>query len=228
MKTIQAKIRRIVAGTDVSVEVMSINANYDPVEVRNNLSDVIQHPEFVSAIPEEGACYEIQDNGDNFEVNEITTVAECEDQFVMMLRSAYTLMHTLQYIHWNSHGEQFDVIHSYSDNMSWMLRSQIDRIAEWMVMDCGSVPHPDTFVCRDGHPACENYGFKLEPTMNCLFEVASCFVAALEVFYCNLSHERKAIVDMWINDWKHECEYRVARSLLPTGCNVACPIPCTL
>lgn len=224
---LQLKLRRITASTGSDVEMVAVNANYSPLAALSDIATVVSNDEFAKSIPAEGACYEIADVGDEYTITEINEVPTCGDQLLTMLRAAYTALHTVQYVHWNAEGDDFHDTHYITNDFTWRLQQQIDTVAEWMVVDCGVVPHPDTFCCVDGRAQCETYQFTLKSDMETVFNALKSYLAALEVFYCNMSHDRQNLIDMWIREWRHECEYRLERNLFPK-LGEACPppVPC--
>lgn len=214
-KTIQAKMRKVVAGTDIKgVELLAVNASYNPNEVHSAICAIASNDSFIDSLPTEGACYNIEDCGDEFKIDEIAEMSTCPDQCLLMLRTAYSFRNTLDYIRWNAIGSDLDNIRCTAANLQWSIQDQINQIAEWAVIDLGKLPHPDTFTCVDGQPACQSLGFEIGCNESAIIQSMECYVAALEVFYCNMPHERKTIIDRWINDWKHECEYRLKRKIL--------------
>lgn len=217
---LQLKLRRIVAAEGVDVEMVAVNANYSPLAALSDIANVVSDDEFAKSIPEDGGCYEIEDTGDDYNVTEIAEVPSCGEQLLMMIRAAYTALHTMQYVHWNAKGEEFDKTHYTTNDFIWRINSQIDTLAEWTVVDCGHLPHPDTFVCAEGKAQCESYDFELKADMETIFNALKSYLAALEVFYCNMSHDRQNLIDCWIREWRHECEYRMQRSMFPEICAV--------
>lgn len=221
---LQVKLRRITASASIDVEMVAVNANYSPLAALSDIATVMSNDEFAEAIPESGACYEIADNGEDYTVTEIEEVPSCGDQLLMMIKAAYTALHTMQYVHWNASGEEFDKTHYTTNDFIWRIQQQIDTLAEWLVVDCGHIPHPDTFACVDGKAQCESYEFKLNADLETVFNALKCYLASLEVFYCNMSHDRQNLIDVWIREWRHECEYRIQRNLFPT-LGEAVPMP---
>lgn len=222
-KTIQAKLRKVMSNKTVKgVELVAVNASYNPMEAHSAIRTIATTDEFVDSIPAEGACYNIEDCGDSYKIDEIQEVPACPDQYIMMLRSAYSLKNTLDYIRWNACGADLDDVRCSAGNFHWQIDEQINTIAEWAVVELGSIPHPDTWMCVDGQPACASFGFMLGVNLETIFRSLECYIASLEIFYCNMSHEKKAVIDRWLQDWKHEAEYRLQRKLMPDTMCVPC------
>ena len=61
-KTIQLKLRRIVASKGIDVEMVAVNANYSPLAALSDIANVVSDNEFAQSIPEDGKCYEIAES----------------------------------------------------------------------------------------------------------------------------------------------------------------------
>lgn len=204
-KRIKATFRKVTAAKCDCVELVSVNANYDGSEAWDDINTIVSDDAFVAALPCDAECsYEIVDEGSSFDVTPVDLVEKADlttDQVDEIIQKAeYLLLDTL-YISSNASGPLTSDIRNICSNIDWSVRSITSTMMDYSVEQLDYTPNPLT--CIQNVP--NNIG-TLDPLEE-LRSNASRLISALQLYYCNITHDFQSMFDSWIRDLSHVSEY---------------------
>lgn len=214
-RKITVTLQRVCAATGDTINLTSVSANYNPVRVLEDLDTIVSDDNFVGTLTEVPTSFEITDTGDEFDVAPLPVTADSSllDTFTEIFKAGYRLHTNLQCIHWNAKGQGFHVLHQYTSDYYYSMNWQLDQLAEWFVEYCGHAPHPATLVSAEDAVDCTS-GYDMETGLQIAQNSINEYIAALELYYCNLDKDIQSIIDGWIRDWKSRSHYTIERTLL--------------
>ena len=123
-------------------------------------------------------------------------------------------MNLVTAIHWNAKGDKSEELHRIAENFIYTLRSHIDTLGELAVERCGSVPSPIS-IMRELSDDCNTLsGFDFDGGIQIIQGAITNYVASLETFYCNQTHDVQSVLDNWIRDLNSQKEYFLQRRLM--------------
>lgn len=204
-KRIKATFRKVTAAKCDCVELVSVNANYDGSEAWDDINTIVSDDAFVAALPCDAECsYEIVDEGSSFDVNPVDLVEKADlttDQVDEIIQKAEYLLLDSLYINSNASGPLTSDIRNICSNIDWSVRSITSTMMDYSVEQLDYTPNPLT--CIQNVP--NNIG-TLDPLEE-LRSNASRLISALQLYYCNITHDFQSIFDSWIRDLSHVSEY---------------------
>lgn len=216
---ISVTLQRISSSTEDTINLCAINAGSSVSNAMKMLNDVLQDDEFAASISTEPSSFEITEEGDSYDVEEIDSV-DVSATFENMLQACIQCYHNLQTIHWGAKGDKFAELHSYTESLLWDVSYHQDTIAEWCVEYTEKVPvvlgyQYVPIECVDG--------FDFNQGMEKTKELIDGYLSVLECYYVNVEHDVQSILDNWIRDLKKRSNYMLDRTLAPScESNVRC------
>lgn len=223
-KKVKVTLKRVTSGTEDTIHLTAINANYNIVLAMDAVDEVLEDEEFTDQIGEDPVSFEIteSEDGEAYNVDEINNEdVDASVAYEELFRTALHIYHDLQAIHWGAKGLRMWELHNYSENLIWTYRSRIDTLAELMVERTGKIPHPSMYCCSQQSDEDSNIserlveGFTFEEGMKYIRDEVHNWIDALEGYYVNLDRDIQGMVDEWIRSDKHEADYLLDRQLIP-------------
>ena len=210
--SIKVGLKKVTSNKDVQVYLTSIMCNDNIPQTLALVDDLINNEDFIESIPDGEQAYEILDDGDDLDVNEIDNVP-VTNSFLELLKCASCVKHDLQYIHWNAKGELFADLHGYLDNLIFRLSNNIDTWAELSVEYFGYVPHPSSFSCDESYLDAPD-GFDSEQGFTQVKALLETYIQCMDCLACNLDDDVQSLIDDEIRYYKKEANYFISRRLL--------------
>ena len=203
---IQVKLKKVTSSEEVSVKLLSINANYDPAYALADLTNLVNNDSFVAAIPESETCYEIVSDETGYDVNPCEDF-QAQDGFEQILKAGYALYLKLVMTHWNIKGLNFREIHNMVGDFAYNLTYELDSIAEIAMQTRDICPNVLELVKQESFDN-RIYSNEAECIENIRQMILS-YVSALELYYPCFSHDIQSTLDNYIARWKSESEYKL-------------------
>lgn len=204
-KRIKATFRKVTAAKCDCVELVSVNANYDGSEAWNDINTIVSDDTFVAALPCDAECsYEIVDEGSSFDVTPMDSIEKADlttDQVDEIVQKAEYLLLDILYINSNASGPLTSDIRNLCSNLEWSARSITSMMMDYSVEQLDYTPNPLT--CIQNVPNTIGTSDPLEE----LRSNASRLISALQLYYCNITHDFQSTFDSWIRDLSHISEY---------------------
>lgn len=212
-KSLKVTLSRVCAGTEDTINLTAINANYNITAALDDLNNVLDSEEFVDSLTEDEQSFEIVEvpESNEYDVNPIDEV-DVNSTYHELLGAAIRLYHDAQSIRWGAKGLQMHELYSVIDNKLWDYRYWIDMLAELVVEKTGQVPHISSY-CNSQDAIDTSAGFDVENGIRTFQHCLQEFVSILEGYYVNLDHDIQNIVDGWIRECKKQSDYYMERRL---------------
>lgn len=214
---IQIKLKKVSASNGYEIHMTGINCGTDVSRVNNIIDTLMNDDEFISSIPETEQAYEVQEAENSIEVDPIDCLdiakSISDGDFCRLLSAAKALREDLQYIHWNSKGENFSELYNCTDQYIWTLDSHINLFAEWSVEYYGEVPHLATLDYETSILSSSS-GFTAEEGLAIVRQRLKDYTALIELYYCNFDSDIQNVLDDIIRELKKNADYFLARKLL--------------
>lgn len=214
-KSVKVQLQKITSATGVDIKLTAITANYDASAALATLDTVLDSDEFIDAIPGESTCYEIVDDGDEYDVS-TTDEFDVYDTCASIIGMAMKIWCNLSIIHWDAKGDNFLDLHSVTDNFRYRLMEEIDFFGELSVELCGRSANPGLYTSYDAtspitDDMCE--GFTAEYGFELVSRLIEDYVRVLDTFYVNFSHDVQSKLDEDIRTWRKDINYFLKRRL---------------
>ena len=207
-KRITAKFKKITAGTETSVELVSIYSTEDPITTLAVINDVASDDSFVDQLTEEETVFSIVDEGNEYDISPDEDCSMPDTTYTDLLKEAYNLLLTIQTVFWNAKGKEFHNVRTECQNMMWSIRDQVDNIAELCIEHSKSVPDPRLLVeCGCGLDTTD--GFNEDDAFRILKEGCERFVSVLELYYCNLTADEQHLAEYWMRSWNRQNNFQL-------------------
>ena len=210
--SVKVGLKKVTSNNDVQVYLTSIMCNSDIPQTLALVDELVNNEDFIDSMSDGEQSYEIVDDGDDLDVNEIEVVP-VTNSFLELLKCASCVKQDLQYIHWNAKGDLFADLHGYLDNLIFRLSSNIDTWAELSVEYFGYVPHPSSFACNESYLDAPE-GFDSEQGFIQVKDLLETYIKCLDCLACNLDDDVQSLIDDEIRYYKKEANYFISRRLL--------------
>ena len=215
-------LKKVTAGKDVEVHLISINCSIDPSVAMNNIQTVLNNDSFVSQLAEEPKTFSIIDEGDNLDVTECSPeCANSSDYILNVFSAAKATLDYVRFIHWNAKGDHMRDIHNMTDGFIWSLQSQMDMFAELQVELFDSMPNPSTLniECDCSEVDTSNVENVYSSLRDCLNQYAD----TIEFYYCDFSFDIQSRLDDMIRDWRKQANYFIKQTNIRSTDNEIIP-----
>lgn len=185
-----ATLKKIVSGSRVDVQLVSIKANYAPGDVLSDIDMLLDNGEFVDELPNDSeASYEVVCLPDEtLDVELVDTVdIDMAESLQTILRAGYVSYFSAMYERFNTLGPEKSEYRSTCNSIEWMISDQLNSIyGMFGELNLTSPFVPDLFVTTSD-------------SINLLDSLQS-YLDSLELYYCNVPHEIQAVIDKWMRD----------------------------
>lgn len=176
-----------IEGSD-EIQITSIYSNYDPMSVYDDISSILDEPEFTSTLGYEPTSYEIIPSEDSYEVNEIDELVSTFYKIDEILAACYALAIRLDSLYAESkltNSEELNSILNYKELVQNEIQSFLDLAS----------PQDINF---------ENISTLLSSLVfsymgSTLDELINQHAAILELYKVNLPESMQVMIDEWIN-----------------------------
>lgn len=199
-------LKRVCCAQGDEIHLVSVNCASVPEYAMNSIAAVLDNDEFVAQIAEEPASFAITNEDSDLDVEPCDECCTQSDTYILdMIAAANSLLHFVQYIHWNAKGEDMREIHSLTDSFKWSLQNQIDALAELQVELFDKIP-PMNQICQTCcvDEACLSSS---QATYTCLRDEINRYKSILELYICNLPADAQQMINTWIRDWSVQSNY---------------------
>lgn len=226
-KKLQVTLKKVTSGTESTIELTAINANYAPKDVLDDLDSIMSDDEFAGQITEEPVSFEITDEGDSFDIEEIESV-DTASAAVSVYKTAFALEQNLRYVFLICSGPEVENVRHSIDRVRWMLSSMVDTTAGWIIEKDGIIPSPiECFQDNNGIIDCSN----TSDAQNILRQLQAAtwgLIAVLDLNIVNFDADMQGIANCWLRDCKDLADH-VIKQYLDNGTvevfPVATPVP---
>lgn len=213
-KSLKVTLHRAEHGDTASIQMTKVAASYNMVEAMEVLGAVLGEDSFVDLVTEDGASFDIIDDGsDELEIIQIDTDdIDVQDTALDCLYAAIVLYNNFKKIHWHAAGPEFFRLHELADYYARMVSSDIDTLGEIFVETLGWAPNPGLaptdrlIISRDGIE--RDAGFEL------IRSEVNNYLITLDTYYVNFPHDIQSVLDNIIRFWSAEIDYKLRRALL--------------
>ena len=201
---IKVTLKKVTSAKSEDIRLCAITANCKACDAMAGLDAVLSDDAFVATLTAEPTSFEIIDEGAEFDVQPIENGFGIDGAYEKILESVYALYFDAQFIHWNYSGDNFNDIHSFTNDLVWTLNSIIDYLAEIQVEKQQSVKHPLTIICE---LCCEpeaiptsGVSMTCDEVISQLIEEIENVADHLECFRCNFENDIQLQFNSWIRD----------------------------
>lgn len=220
-KNIKVTLKKIQSSENTdSIQLNRFCANYDIPVAMDDLTVVLDSPDFVDTLTEEPQSFLITSGDEDFDVVPTDDEFGVDSQYETLLLSTLVLLASLQTVHWKAAGEDFFQLHEKLDEYIQDCRDQVDAIAE-LSMECtGDVTNPILLTQQLFNPDCVGCVHIEEPVTG-FYTIDTGFaniqsaidqhIARLEAYYPNFAHDIQSELDTWIRKWKKVSRYFLTR-----------------
>lgn len=176
-----------IEGSD-EIQINSIYSNYDPVSVYDDVSNLLDEPEFTSSVGYEPTSYEIIPSEDSYEVNEINSLVNSFYTLNEILAACYALSICLDSLYAEAKITNSEDLNSIL-NYKGLVQNEIQSIlnladTQYINFECISNMMPFLLTSYMGS------------TLN---ELINQHAAILELYKVNLDESVQTMIDEWIN-----------------------------
>ena len=229
---IKVSLQKVVSAKDTDIRMCAITANCDVCDALASIDNVLADEDFINQLGEEPASFAIVDEGNEFDVQPIENDFDLGDAYISILQKVYQVMFDAQYIHWNYSGDNFNDIHSISNDIYWQCSSIIDFLSELKVENFSHANHPLSIVrelyadsdCGYVEPdVCD-----CESTINSLISSVSGLADTLDCYYCNFENDVQHTFDGWIRTLKQQAKFQLPGILGRNNSSIGAKLPTVL
>ncbi len=211
-KRISMKLQKITGSTDI--DLMAIQANFNPGEALTVVDDVLQNPDFVDLITETPQTYNIIVDDAGYDVNPgteliVDPVCSLNELFICM----DSFNKELHIIHWMSIGNDMMKIHELAQQLYEELDTEIDELGELIVEKSGMVPDiryvgfcpdsPEIKLCSD------NVDF--QTGLRQISNGIQALLDHIDMAYINQTSDVQSVLDDWLRYWNKQINYFIKR-----------------
>lgn len=215
-KNIKVTLKKIQSSENTdSIQLNRFCANYDIPVAMDDLTVVLDSPDFVDTLTEEPQSFLITSGDEDFDVVPTDDEFGVDSQYQIIMLAALTLLSNIQAIHWKAAGEDFFQLHEKLDEYIQDCRDQVDAIAE-LSMECtGDVTDPVSLIICHADKSNEYVPIGNYYDINDGFAIVQSnidkYVETLEAYYPNFAHDIQSELDTWIRKWKKVSRYFLTR-----------------
>lgn len=206
-KVLKVRLQKISSSKDINIELSSITANYNPIDAVADLDLILDNDAFVSEISDTPTCFEISDDGDEFNISSIDEFSDI-DKFNQLISTAMLTWSNLSVIHWAAKGTHFADLHEYLNDCRNRLIYEVDMIGELSMEFSDTVINPGAFMHDDISGINDNgEGFTAEYGFQLVSDVIEQYISVLDTYYVNFPHDVQSWFDEEIRYWKKQKDY---------------------
>lgn len=205
-RKIEATLSKITSSKETNINLHAINASYDIVSAYNDLSNILNSDEFIDILSEKPTSYEIIDDGDDFDINQIESfeISSPQEDLLGMLQS---IENTSLYLLWNIHGDNYLNVRAIIEEFIWNIRYKKDELANIIYCAQNCVPAISNLELKTiDVDSCDT-----NSCLNLMSALITDLITYIECIYCNLPSNDQVIMDQWINDFRNFMCNRIGR-----------------
>lgn len=176
-----------IEGSD-EIQITSIYSNYDPMSVYDDVSNLLDEPEFTSSVGYEPTSYEIIPSEDSYEVNEINSLGNSFYTLNEILAACYALSIRLDSLYAEAkitNSQDLNSILNYKGLVQNEIQSILD-LADHQSINFECISNMMSFLLTS----------YMGSTLN---ELINQHAAILELYKVNLDESVQTMIDEWIN-----------------------------
>lgn len=201
-------LKTISANNQISVDLVTVEADYDPQAVLLDLSTLTDSAEFVDSLPDNSPAFlDIAVSPTELEYKEVssleTPVAWSIKEIMKAIWCTYVDALYLSYYMVGS-GAPSDAT-ACCEDARWMAQSQFDRLSTYCIELGVPAPHPADI----SETGCELCTMNTNQRMLHIFNRVTSVIAAIDLYYCNFEKEFQSLLDNWLLGWKNLAYYRM-------------------
>lgn len=212
-KRLQVKLQKVTSSKHTDIKLTAITANYDPAAAVCDLDAILGDDVFISEIPDTPTCYEITDDGDEYDVDTIEEFST-SNSFDQLISMAMKIWCNMSVIHWASAGTHFNDLHTLLDECRARIMDEVDVFGELSMEFCDTVINPGVFVTDDISKIDDTgSGFTAEFGFSLVSDLIEQYVAVLDKYYVNFPHDVQSWVDEEIRYWNKTNRYFIKQRM---------------
>lgn len=111
-RKLSVTLQKVTANDEVSINLVAIKANYDPVTSVQDLNELLDNEDFTDIVLDAPTSFEIIDTGEDYDIDTVDEIEAMDNIYEPILYSAYSAMVMLKKIDWKYHDDSdfFDYI----------------------------------------------------------------------------------------------------------------------
>ena len=209
-KHLRVTLQKITAASESCVECTAVETNMCPADGYDALACVCDDDAFCDTLSETPQTFDIVPVDDSYDVTPCDDLPRTYTTYEELIRASYTALLNLQNLHWNLKGNQFFRLHTLLDDYTKTAYSSIDTLAEFGLRSHDFTANPVIMV-QGLMNYCPNGNITTIDGLEIIKQIISDYIAALELYYPNLTHDEQSVLDNWIDYWRNECQYKLNR-----------------
>lgn len=195
---IRVTLRKVTSAKEPYADLIAISASTPslaPAAALNMLRAVVSDDEFFDQLDETDQSFEITDEGEDYDVQEIAEV-DTSDTIQQIFSAVWGLMQVAQKIHWSVNMEDNPSLDVIATDIQWRTRDILETTGRWLTVQNDKCPN---FTSQD-------IDIKIstppEEKISTLKDVLTGFIELLDLLYVNIDADKQPVISTWINDLK--------------------------
>lgn len=206
-KMINMKLQKITGSTDI--DLMAIQANFNPGEALTVVDDVLSSPDFFDLITETPQSYEVLVDDEGYDVNPCTDlIVDPNENLTQLFIQANQFSRNLHMIHWLSIGNDMEKLHIKAEELYGELDQEIDLLAELIVEKTGTIIDINKIETWNTVGTQDK---TFQQGIECIKQDAQSFIDYIDITYPNQPSDVQSILDDWLRYWNKQINYFITR-----------------
>lgn len=210
-KKLQVTLKKVTSGTEATIELTAINANYAPDTALSDLDAILSDDEFAAQITEEPVSYEITDEGESFDIESIASV-DTASAAISVYKTAFALEQNLRYVYFVCSGSEVENVRHSIDRVRWMVSSMVDTTAGWIIEKDGTIPYPLECMQEGGVIDC-SLPNDAQAILRQIQSAVWNMIAILDLNLVNFDTDMQGMINCWLRDCKDLADHVIKQYL---------------
>lgn len=134
-KKLSVTLQKVTSDDDVSIDLVAIKSNYDPVSTVHDLNSLLDNEDFTDIVLDAPTSFEITDDGDDYDIENVDDIGDKGNVYYPIIYSAFAAWHMLKMLYWHTY--QDDELYQYIHDLCEYLMDDVDMYNYWSVQDYG-------------------------------------------------------------------------------------------
>lgn len=206
-KKLNIKLQKITGSTDI--DLMAIQANFNPGEALTVVDDVLASPDFLDLVTETPQSYEVLVDDEGYDVNPCTDlIVDPNENLTQLFIQANQFSRNLHMIHWLSIGNDMEKLHIKAEELYGELDQEIDLLAELIVEKTGTIIDINKIETWDTVGTQDR---TFQQGIECIKQYAQSFIDYIDITYPNQPSDVQSVLDDWLRYWNKQLNYFIVR-----------------
>lgn len=211
-KKLQVTLKKVTSGTEATIELTAINANYAPDAALSDLDAILSDDEFAAQITEEPVSYEITDEGESFDIEAIASV-DTASAAISVYKTAFALEQNLRYVYFVCSGSEVENVRHSIDRVRWMISSMVDTTAGWIIEKDGTIPSPLECMQESGSVIDCSLPNDAQAILRQIQSAVWNMIAILDLNLVNFDTDMQGMINCWLRDCKDLADHVIKQYL---------------